>query len=540
MSLPPPSLEQRKLVQVPDVVGMPLKKALLLLTQAGLSIEDVLYKESYEERDIVLEQKPPRRQMVYAGTSVLLSVSRESYIKWLPALYQRSDVTGKNFVRDILWIVQHLFGSIEERLEIIHTYFDPYETPEDFLPWLAGWSAMVLEADWPVNHKRKLIKKAMELYRLRGTVRGLSLFISLFTGFEPTLRENEWPFAGFRIGVTSAIGIDSVILPPVDKSRAFMVIMPHRYGEVIKEKGAQAIIRLLEIIELEKPAHTSYMLKFEEPPLSVEEREFFRIGVRSGINVGDEIVTPLPISEETGEKEYPPERIEPPTPPDPSVYELFATRKRELPRFKKGELPAADAAPVEGREIGVLESRGFEDRKTFQLEDIMRELLKASGEGEGEGGEGEGGEGGAPVLPPDEPGPAPASGGTEAAPAEEKAAEEKGPVLSGAEGPPATMDVDWGAGTRSGAKAPRIEFELEGKEKPQGPPPRKGPGRPLRDRRRTDEPKPAAPSPSEKDEGDADLKVEYGQRPPAGRELKVEIDRPLTEGGDDGDDDKST
>jgi hypothetical protein len=110
-------LPQRRLVRVPDVVGLPLRKALLLVQQAGLRATSVLYKESYEEKDTVLEQRPQRGQMVYASEDVSLWVSRDSYIKWLPAIYQRSDTTGRNVVRDLLWIIQHLFGSIEQVLE---------------------------------------------------------------------------------------------------------------------------------------------------------------------------------------------------------------------------------------------------------------------------------------------------------------------------------------------------------------------------------------------------------------------------------------
>jgi phage tail-like protein len=363
---------QRRLVRVPDVVGLSLQKALLLMQHAGLRIGAILYKESYEEKDTILEQKPLRGQMVYASDEVTLWISRESYIKWLPAIYQRSDATGKNYVRDLLWIIQHLFGSIEAMLDGIHLYFNSYETPEQFLPWLAAWSAMILEPDWPEVKKRRLIKKAMELYRLRGTVRGLKLFISLFTGYEPHLAENEWPFNGFRIGVSSTVGIDTVILPPVDKSHSFVCVMPHKFRDLT----AQSIIRLHEIIEMEKPSHSTYMLKFEEPRQSVEEREFYRIGVSSGVNIGQEVVTPLPISEETGEPDYPQEPVMPPPPPNPSVYELFGTKKRQLPPVVGAS--KADGAPVEGREI-TTSKYGFEGAREFRLDDIMKELLERAG-----------------------------------------------------------------------------------------------------------------------------------------------------------------
>jgi len=365
-------LQQRTLVRVPDVVGLPLRKALLLIEQAGLRAAATLFKESYEEKDTVLEQKPPRGQMVYASEDVTLWVSRESYVKWLPAIYQRSDATGRNVVRDLLWLVQHMFGSVESQLDNIHLVFDSYETRSEFLPWLAAWSAMILEPDWPENKKRRLIKKAMELYRWRGTVKGLGLFISLFTGFEPHLEENVWPYQGLRIGVSSTVGIDTVILPPVDKAHAFIVVMPHQWKDVTPE----SIIRLHEIIEMEKPAHTHYMLKFEEPHLAVEEREFYRIGVTSGIDVGQEIVTPLPMNSETGELELPKEAAMPAPAPEPTVYDLFGTRKRQLPPIEKA--PKADDAPVEGKEIRSSKF-GFEGVREFKLDDIMRELLERAG-----------------------------------------------------------------------------------------------------------------------------------------------------------------
>lgn len=366
-------LPQRQLVRVPDVVGLPLRKALLLVQKAGLAVGAVLYKESYEEKDMVLEQKPQRGQMVYGSEDVTLWVSRESYIKWLPAIYQRSDTTGRNVVRDVLWLVQHLFGSIDNILDAIHTYFDSYETPSAFLPWLASWSAMLLEPDWPENKKRRLIKKAMELYRLRGTVRGLKLFISLFTGMEPELVENEWPFKGFCIGISSTVGIDTVILPPVDKCHSFVVLMPHEF----KDTSPEEIIRLHEIVDRERPSHTTYMLKFAEPRIPVEEREFYRIGITSGINVGQEVVTPLPINFDTGEPELPKEPEMPPPQPDPSVYDLFATKRRLLPPIVNA--PKADGAPIEGREI-TSNKRGFEDAaRVFRLDDIMRELLQREG-----------------------------------------------------------------------------------------------------------------------------------------------------------------
>ena len=52
---------------------------------------------------------------------------------------------------------------------------------------------------------------------------------------------------------------------------------------------------------MEKPAHTHYYLRFLEEEGDVELREFFAIGLRSGIGIGDEVVKPMEEGEEEGE-----------------------------------------------------------------------------------------------------------------------------------------------------------------------------------------------------------------------------------------------
>lgn len=279
-------LHNRKVVRVPEVAGQSLNKALIIIENAGLSIEAVLFRESYEERDTVLEQKPARGQMVYENTGVTLWVARRGYMEFLPAIYRRSDAVGRNVVRDICFIFEHMFGSIEELLDDGHRYYDAHECPPEFLDWLASWTAMVVDMDWPEDKKRALIKRAVDLYRIRGTKRGLILFLKLFTGHEPRIDENQWPFKGFRVESEARIGLDSVILPPVILAHCFIVTMPVKFTDVTPEM----VIRVHRIIQMEKPAHTQYYLRFEADKGEAELREFFAIGLRSGIGIGAEVV----------------------------------------------------------------------------------------------------------------------------------------------------------------------------------------------------------------------------------------------------------
>jgi phage tail-like protein len=349
---------------MPDVVGQPLKKAKFLVENAGLRVDSVVYTESYEERDTVLTQKPSRGQMIYAGEGVTLGVSRESYVKWLPALYQRNDINGKNFLRDLLWVIQHLFASVEEKLDVIHQFFDPYEAPEEFLPWLASWSAMVVDEDWPLSKKRRLIRKAMEMYRIRGTVKGLKLFISLFTGHEPVVRENQWPFKGWRIGVSSEIGLDTVVLPPVNLSHAFLVEMPVSY----KDLSPESVIRIHEIIQMERPANTQYYLRFAVEEKKDELREFMVIGTRSGIGIGpgrgdgSEAITSEAelqalLDRQGREEQRAKAKAQKAEGAEAPAEDPFEPAPRTRPPLPKA--PRADIAPVEGREVRSESAGGF-------------------------------------------------------------------------------------------------------------------------------------------------------------------------------------
>ncbi len=284
-------LINRRVVRVPDVVGRALNKAQILLEDAGFGRVVTLYRESYEDRDTVLEQKPARGQMVYETTEVTIWVARRGYLENLPAIYRRSDAVGRNLVRELCFVFEHMFDSVDKNLVDGWRFFDPHVAPPDFLDWLSNWTAFTLDLDWPEAQKRALIKRAVDLYRIRGTKRGLALFLKLFSGHEPDIAENTWPFKGFRVesegsDIGARVGLDSVILPPVDLAHCFVVTMPVPYDQVTME----TVVRIHRIIQMEKPAHTNYYLRFTEEEGDVELREFFAIGLRSGIGIGAEVV----------------------------------------------------------------------------------------------------------------------------------------------------------------------------------------------------------------------------------------------------------
>jgi phage tail-like protein len=266
----------RRTVRVPDVSGIALVNARLMLENAGLAGArvHVRYEEAYVPQDRVIRQHPPPGALCTVEDRVELVVSRRNLVHWLPQVYQKADGgTGQHFLRDFLWVFDHIFADLQRHIDVLHHYFDPLETPATFLPWLAGWVALTIDQDWPEEKKRKLIQQAIGIYGFRGTVRGLKLFLSIFTGVEPKLLENQWPYEGFRVG-RAVIGVDSIVLPPVNKAHCFMVEVPASFTDA----SDASILKIHDIIRMEKPAHSTYYLRFAAAPTD-DRLQPFRIGV---------------------------------------------------------------------------------------------------------------------------------------------------------------------------------------------------------------------------------------------------------------------
>jgi len=305
---------------MPPLEGYDLRKALKILRAAGFPEDKVRirYIDSEEVRGQIVRQYPDAGEKIdlkAEAAQIELCVSDRSAIDFLPSIYQRSDISGRNFLRDFLWMFQHLMNQTREKLDNIHTYFDPLETPKKFLPWLGSWVAMVVDEDWSEEKKRNIIRKAVELYHLRGTVRGIRIYLKIFTGVEPVILENHWPFDGIQITPYSmdpevldekgqpmdptrpdydenkkaaahpewkgaTIGEDMIELPYIDKAHVFTVELPMLQEQI----ELDMIKKIHRILDREKPAHTDYYVIFQKE----EEKETdtaIVVGVSSTIGV---------------------------------------------------------------------------------------------------------------------------------------------------------------------------------------------------------------------------------------------------------------
>jgi len=104
---------------------------------------------------------------------------RQSYLRYLPEVYREQDRRSP-FLSRFLSIFESVFVDIEETLRGDTSYLDPQEIPVDYLSWLTEWLAVDLGETWPESARRELLERAPELYKTRGTKRGLEAFAELY------------------------------------------------------------------------------------------------------------------------------------------------------------------------------------------------------------------------------------------------------------------------------------------------------------------------------------------------------------------------
>jgi phage tail-like protein len=149
------------------------------------------------------------------------------------------------------------YRGLEETIADLAAYFDPQQTPEEFLSWLAGWAALSLRADLPVGIQRQFIANMVYRYRFRGTKANLQELLRIFVRGRPEITETA--VAELQIGIHSTIGEDTYLRGGPPHFFRVTIVLPEELQGRPRELARQLAIARA-IIELEKPAHTAYEL----------------------------------------------------------------------------------------------------------------------------------------------------------------------------------------------------------------------------------------------------------------------------------------
>lgn len=140
-------------------------------------------------------------------------MQQSSYLKYLPAIFHKKpdleELPNEIPFGDYLLPYEVILNQFDQLLATLDQYFSSELAPaEAFLSWLATWVALPLDEEWEDLERRLLIQEAVELYRWRGTVRGLKRYLELYARVpeeQIEIEEARWP-AGMQIGVASRIG----------------------------------------------------------------------------------------------------------------------------------------------------------------------------------------------------------------------------------------------------------------------------------------------------------------------------------------------
>jgi len=127
--------------------------------------------------------------------------SSSKYLRYLPSIFQDDEFMGQ-FLR----IFEDITTPLENTISNNNLYFDPDLTPLPFLEWISDWMDLSISKNWPEDKRRELIKSAVELYRWRGTKRGLSEFLRIYTGKNPVITEY---IPGMKLSEETRLGPDT-------------------------------------------------------------------------------------------------------------------------------------------------------------------------------------------------------------------------------------------------------------------------------------------------------------------------------------------
>ncbi len=173
------------------------------------------------------------QQVVEGGDDPLISRYLRIFEKILSGI-DDGEIEGKKGILETLDIISDifhpgfsfLFGATED------TFLSPLSSDEkstfskyfrhdvaadefmdEFLRWMAGWTALVLKEDWELETKREVIARILPIYRMRGTKTGLEEYLKIYVGKRVAIVDEVDPF---QIGITSHVGKNSRIggFPP--------------------------------------------------------------------------------------------------------------------------------------------------------------------------------------------------------------------------------------------------------------------------------------------------------------------------------------
>jgi phage tail-like protein len=235
---------------------------------------------------------------------IRIEYGRDTYAKFLPPVY-RQQPAAADFLARFLGIPQSVLSGIEEEIEDLPRLFDPKASPAgdppSWLGWLSGWLTFIQDEHWAIPDARKNLANAFHLYGKRGTIEGLREYLKIYAGVNALIEEPARAVHMWALGEPNLLGFATMLAPgpldgavlgttaTVDQSHmttgqdfgaALFEDVAHRFCVSVycsELTSTDTLSKVQEVIDREKPAHTTYQLCVIEPAL--------RVGVQARLGI---------------------------------------------------------------------------------------------------------------------------------------------------------------------------------------------------------------------------------------------------------------
>jgi phage tail-like protein len=161
----------------------------------------------------------------------------------LPAVYREYDENALRFTAGLDGVLAPVWLSID----CYDAYLSPAMSPDDVTAWLAGWVGIVADDNWHPEGLANLIEHAYELFRWRGTAKGMADLIEAYTGLRPEIEDNG----------SVAVSPTPASAAPSDGRPAVVVRIPRSSlgdNDVTREDHLE---RLRALVDATAPAHVA-------------------------------------------------------------------------------------------------------------------------------------------------------------------------------------------------------------------------------------------------------------------------------------------
>ena len=159
----------------------------------------------------------------------------------LPAVYQEYDENALRFTAGLDGVLAPVWLSID----CYDAYLNPAMSPDDVTAWLANWVGIVAEDNWHPERLPLLVGRAFELFRWRGTVKGVADLIEAYSGLRPEIVDN---------GGVTASGVRGGNVSMTERPMVVVRLPRQSLGDDDATR-ADRLDRLTALVDATTPAH---------------------------------------------------------------------------------------------------------------------------------------------------------------------------------------------------------------------------------------------------------------------------------------------